>query len=73
MFGTGTRPIPKSVVRDLSTEEIEKLIGLKGDMILGVLSGYPGVLVTLDSKSKKVLPRNVGIFGTVGSGKMNTA
>jgi len=73
MFGTATRPIPKSVVRDLSTEDIEKLIGLRGDMILGALSGYPGVLVTLESKSKKVLPRNVGIFGTVGSGKTNTA
>jgi DNA helicase HerA-like ATPase len=73
MFGTAARPIPKSVVRDLSTEDIKKLIGLRGDMILGALSGYPGVLVTLDSKSKKVLPRNVGIFGTVGSGKTNTA
>lgn len=73
LFGTATRPMPKSVVKDLSQDDIEKLIGLQGDMVLGALAGYPGVVVTLDSKSKKVLPRNVGIFGTVGSGKTNTA
>jgi hypothetical protein len=73
MFGTSTRPTPKSPVNDLSVPEIQKLIGLGGDMMLGSLVGYPGVQVTMDSQSKKVLPRNVGIFGTVGSGKTNSA
>lgn len=73
MYGTSTRPVPKSPVLDLSVAEIQKLIGLGGEMILGALVGYPGVQVTMDSQSKKVLPRNVGIFGTVGSGKTNTA
>ncbi len=73
MFGTSTRPAPKSPVRDLAAKDIEKLIGLGGDMILGSLVGYPGVLVKMDSKKKTILPRNVGIFGTVGSGKTNSA
>ncbi len=73
MFGTSTRPAPKSPVRDLAAKEIEKLIGLGGDMVLGSLTGYPGVLVQMDSKKKIILPRNVGIFGTVGSGKTNSA
>ena len=73
MFGTSTRPVPKSLVQDLSVAEIEKLIGIGGDMTLGSLVGYPDVRVKMNSQLKKVLPRNVGIFGTVGSGKTNTA
>ncbi len=73
MFGSSTRPVPKSPVNDLSVEDIQRLMGLGGNMMLGTLLGYPGVQVTMDSQSKKVLPRNVGIFGTVGSGKTNTA
>jgi DNA helicase HerA-like ATPase len=73
MFGTSTRPVPKSPVDDLSSEDIQKLIGLGGDMMIGSLVGYPGVQVTMNSQIKKVLPRNVGIFGTVGSGKTNSA
>jgi len=42
-------------------------------MQLGTLAGWDSVPVGLQSQSKDVLPRNVGIFGTVGSGKSNTA
>ncbi len=73
LFGTNTRPIPKTVVRDLDPGEIQQLIGIDGGMLVGSLFGYPGVQVKFSSTSKKVLPRNVGIFGTVGSGKTNTA
>jgi DNA helicase HerA-like ATPase len=73
MFGTSTRPSPKSPVQDLAPREIENLVGLGGDMVLGALVGYPRVAVTMDSTKKVILPRNVGIFGTVGSGKTNSA
>src|SRR5439155_10285424 len=73
VFGTNTRPHPKSRVEDLDPKEVQKIIGLAGDMQIGSLGGYPEVKVLLDSNSKKVIPRNIGIFGTVGSGKTNTA
>ena len=71
---TGTRPGPRALVETLSSKEIEKILELeKGDMVIGNLEGYDDVFVKLDSRVNKVLPRNVGIFGTVGSGKTNTA
>jgi DNA helicase HerA-like ATPase len=73
VYGTSTRPHPKSRVEDLDPAEVQKIIGLSGDMRIGTLGGYPDVKVLLDSNSKKVVPRNIGIFGTVGSGKTNTA
>jgi DNA helicase HerA-like ATPase len=73
VFGTNTRPRPKSKVEDLTTEEVQKVIGISGDITLGTLAGYPEVKVLLDSKVKKVVPRNIGIFGTVGAGKTNTS
>jgi hypothetical protein len=42
-------------------------------MRIGRLAGVDNLAVGLQSGSKDVLPRNVGIFGTVGSGKSNTA
>jgi hypothetical protein len=73
LYGTTTRPLPKTPVRDLTDGEIQSLIGLEGDMVVGALVGYPGVQVKFSAEAKKVLPRNVGIFGTVGSGKTNSA
>ncbi len=73
LFGTNTRPLPKTPVRDLTQDEIQKLIGIEGEMALGSLYGYPDVQVKLSAASKRVLPRNIGVFGTVGSGKTNTA
>jgi DNA helicase HerA-like ATPase len=70
---TSNRPAPGSLVYALSADEVSDLLGCRGDMLLGTLSGRTDLNVSLQSKSKDVLPRNVGIFGTVGSGKSNTA
>lgn len=72
-FPISTRPLPKSAVIEANDEIIQKLIGIKGDMKIGTLSHYDTINVAFDSNDKKVLPRNIGIFGTVGSGKSNTA
>jgi hypothetical protein len=69
---TSTRPAPGSAVYALSADEVNALLGCSGDMLLGTLVGRDDLAVALESTSKEVLPRNVGIFGTVGSGKSNT-
>src|SRR5947209_1556300 len=66
-------PAPGSAVYGLSPVEVADLHGFAGDMLLGNLAGKNDVWVSLQSKDKGVLPRNLGIFGTVGSGKSNTA
>lgn len=73
LFSTNTRPTPKSPVIELDTKEVQNLIGLKGDSLLGRHVGYEAVEILMDSTTKNVFPRNIGIFGTVGSGKTNTA
>lgn len=70
----GTRPTPQSKIYALDNKEINDILGLtQGDMVIGNLDGYPDILVKINSRKISVLPRNVGIFGTVGSGKTNTA
>lgn len=70
----GVRPTPQSKVYSLTTREINDLLGLSaGDMSVGHLEGYTDIHVRIDSKRISVLPRNLGIFGTVGSGKTNSA
>jgi len=73
MGSTNKRPLPKSQVDDLTEDEVRKILGVSGDMLLGNLVGYDNVRVTMDAEAKKILPRNIGIFGTVGSGKTNTS
>jgi Helicase HerA, central domain len=68
-----SRPFPKSQVLEMDPDRIAGLLNLDGNMYIGLLTGYEQIKVCLDSTSKKVLPRNVGIFGTVGSGKTNTS
>src|SRR5262245_18663187 len=70
---TSNRAAPGSLVYARSADEVSDLLGCRGDMLLGTLSGRSDLNVLLQSNSKDVLPRNVGIFGTVGSGKSNTA
>ena len=70
---TNSRPSPGTSVYALNPAEVANLHGFKGDMQLGHLSGQEDLFVSLQSKNKGVLPRNLGIFGTVGSGKSNTA
>lgn len=69
---TNSRPMPGSSVYSLATKEIAELHGFQGDMILGNVTGQDDLHVFLQSKNKGVIPRNLGIFGTVGSGKSNT-
>lgn len=70
---TPDRPAAGSPVRAMSADRVGELLGCAGDMRFGTLAGWDAVPVALPSRSKDVLPRNVGIFGTVGSGKSNTA
>jgi DNA helicase HerA-like ATPase len=70
---TNDRPAPGSLVYPLTPDEVGELLGCAGDMLLGSLAVCKELPVGLQSDSKDVLPRNVGIFGTVGSGKSNTA
>jgi hypothetical protein len=70
---TNSRPAPGSAVFAMTAAEVTELHGLQGDMLLGNLSGHDDLWVALQSRNKGVLPRNLGIFGTVGSGKSNTA
>jgi DNA helicase HerA-like ATPase len=70
---TNSRPVPGSPVYALTPSEVSSLHGFQGDMFLGHLASQEEVSVFLQSKHKGVLPRNLGIFGTVGSGKSNTS
>jgi DNA helicase HerA-like ATPase len=68
-----SRPLSRAVVQELSADEVSDLLGFSGDMVLGAISGQDNIWFRLQSQNKGVLPRNLGIFGTVGSGKSNTA
>lgn len=68
-----TRPRPKSKVSELDPEIIRDITGSRGKMFIGKLDGYHEINIYMDAEDKKLLPRNLGIFGTVGSGKSNTA
>lgn len=72
ILATATRPRPYSRSYLFPADRLEQMLGLAGDMDLGHLLNYPEVRVRAPSNSKSYLPRNVGIFGTVGSGKSNT-
>lgn len=68
-----SRPVSRAAVYELSPDEVASFLGFSGDMVLGSLGGQDHVQFRLQSKNKAILPRNLGIFGTVGSGKSNTA
>jgi len=68
-----SRPVSRAAVYALKPDEVAKLFGFAGDMLLGNVCGQDDIIVRLQSRDKSVLPRNLGIFGTVGSGKSNTA
>ena len=71
---TPTRPRPYSEITIFPRDRLKKLLELDGNMLLGSLMGYEEqqIEVRVDTENKNILPLNVGIFGTVGSGKSNT-
>ncbi len=74
IYSTSSRPCPQSKIVELGEDELNTILGLKeGNFLIGNLEGYPNVHIKFDSRKISVIPRNIGIFGTVGSGKTNTA
>ena len=71
---TTTRPRPFSEIFIFPRDRLTKLLELEGNMLLGSLMGYEEqqVEVRINAENKNILPLNLGIFGTVGSGKSNT-
>jgi DNA helicase HerA-like ATPase len=72
LIPSSTRPRPYSAIYIFPPERLQRYLDITGDFNLGLLMGYEGVPVMTDVESKNFLPRNVGIFGTIGSGKSNT-
>jgi DNA helicase HerA-like ATPase len=67
-----TRPRPYSEIYIFPPARLQKFLEINGNFYLGQLMGYEKIEVMIDVENKNFLPRNVGIFGTVGSGKSNT-
>ena len=74
LIPTPTRPRPYSEITIFPRDRLRKLLELEGNMLLGSLMGYEEqrIEVRVQTENKNILPLNVGIFGTVGSGKSNT-
>src|SRR2546423_1260018 len=69
---TPTRPRPYSEIYIFPENRLRQLLEIEGDFYLGHLMGYSRVTVQTRVDNKNFLPRNVGVFGTIGSGKSNT-
>lgn len=68
----GHRPRPKSPVFLLDDEESEHVLGMQGELCLGMVVGYKQMEARIDALDKSVLPRHTGIIGTTGGGKSTT-
>lgn len=66
------RPRPKSPVFVLDEPESQRVLGVGGDLSLGLVVGYENMEARISSKDKAVLPRHTGIIGTTGGGKSTT-
>jgi DNA helicase HerA-like ATPase len=66
------RPLPNSPVFALSEDEIRLMLGLDGDIELGMAVGFLDMPVNIPSRRKSVLPRHLGVLGTTGGGKSTT-
>ncbi|MEA2527055.1 MAG: hypothetical protein QOF73_4282 [Thermomicrobiales bacterium] len=66
------RPLPNSPVFILDEEETAPVLGVDGDLRLGLAVGHRAISVGIPSEKKSVLPRHTGIVGTTGSGKSTT-
>ncbi len=68
----GRRPRPKSPVYLLDDAESEHVLGMAGDMCLGMVVGYEYMEARFHPMDKAILPRHTGIIGTTGGGKSTT-
>jgi DNA helicase HerA-like ATPase len=66
------RPRPQSPVFLLEDAESERVLGVGGDLSLGVVVGYERMEARLNARDKAILPRHTGIIGTTGGGKSTT-
>lgn len=66
------RPLPNSPVFVLGDDETRTLLGVGGDIGLGMAVGFENIEVRIPSNRKSVLPRHVGVLGTTGGGKSTT-
>lgn len=66
------RPLPNSPVFVLNDEETVPVLGVGGDLRIGLAVGHQAITVGMPSELKSVLPRHTGIVGTTGSGKSTT-
>jgi uncharacterized protein len=66
------RPLPNSPVFLLEEAETAAVLGVDGDLRLGLAVGHEAIPVGIPSDKKSVLPRHTGIIGTTGAGKSTT-
>lgn len=66
------RPRPKSPVFLLGDAESKQVLGLSGEVSLGLVMGYESMEARIDALDKSILPRHTGIIGTTGGGKSTT-
>jgi len=66
------RPRPKSPVFLLEAHESEQVLGMDGELCLGMVAGYEHMEARIDALDKSILPRHTGIIGTTGGGKSTT-
>lgn len=66
------RPRPQSPVFLLDDKESAKILGVGGDLCLGMVVGYDKMEARLNPRDKSILPRHTGIIGTTGGGKSTT-
>jgi len=66
------RPKPNSPVFPLDASETAEVLRIYGNMRLGLADGFDELTVNIQSDSKSVFPRHLGILGTTGGGKSTT-
>jgi DNA helicase HerA-like ATPase len=66
------RAKPNSPVFTLDAAETATVLGIQGDLRLGMVDGFDDLVLTVPSDSKSIFPRHIGILGTTGGGKSTT-
>ncbi|WP_342374558.1 DUF853 family protein [Myxococcus stipitatus] len=66
------RPRPQSPVFKLDDEESARVLGVGGELSMGMVVGYNKMEARIHPRDKAVLPRHTGIIGTTGGGKSTT-